>query len=53
VYAQVKGFACCEVLNLAGGLWLALLTAGSFGLVLCLLSFGIISALDSPSKPVG
>eukprot|EP00887_Chlorella_sp_A99_P003689 scaffold7.g3689.t1 len=46
VYASVKGFACCGLLDTAGYLWLALLIAGSAGLALCLAACSAHASLD-------
>ena len=53
VYTTVKAFICCRSLDLLGNQWLALLLAGSFGVVLCGLAFSAITSLDKLGRVKG
>ena len=53
VYLAVKSFACCHTRNLVGDQWLALVLAGSFGVVLCAVAFSVLSSLDKLGRVKG
>ena len=53
VYTTVKSFLCCRSLDLLGHQWLAVLLAGSFGVVLCGLAFSTIASLDKLGRVTG
>eukprot|EP00887_Chlorella_sp_A99_P003869 scaffold11.g3869.t1 len=46
VYAEVKGFFCCEAMNWAGWLWLALLASGCCLTVLCAAALWWLARFD-------
>ncbi|PSC68504.1 hypothetical protein C2E20_7905 [Micractinium conductrix] len=46
VYLGIKQYACCDVLNFLGGLWLALLVVGACGAPLTLATFWWLGRMD-------
>lgn len=46
VYLQVKSYACCDVLNWLGGLWLGLLIVGCCGVPMALAAFWWLGRMD-------
>lgn len=46
LYMTVKSYACCDVLNFLGGLWLGLLIVGCFGLPLTITVFVWVGRMD-------
>ncbi len=46
VYAALKDYGCCTLLNFIGSLWAALLVLGVFGWALCVVGLVSIGALD-------
>lgn len=50
VYVNVKAFACCRTLDLAGRLWLALLLASSCALAACALAMLLLASLEKLGK---
>ena len=46
MYLGIKQYACCDVLNFLGGLWLALLVVGACGAPLTLATFWWLGRMD-------
>jgi len=47
LYLEVKGLVCCELANLIGDLWLALLLASIFAVATAAAVFAFVAQLDA------
>lgn len=45
-YSAAKSYVCCDLLNYAGGLWLAALLVGAAGLPTALAAFAWVARMD-------
>lgn len=46
-YLEIRGFVCCETIDMVGDLWLAMVLTGGFAFILSLFAFVLVHQFDA------